>query len=31
MIHAICDPLQKDLTVGPLENLDLKDVIQVLV
>lgn len=29
MIHAICDPMQKDLSIGPLENLELKDVIQV--
>lgn len=29
MIHAICDPLQKELSFGPLDNADLKDAIKV--
>ncbi|RNA32979.1 dual specificity kinase TTK isoform X3 [Brachionus plicatilis] len=28
MIHAICDPLQKDLSFGPLDNPELEDVIK---
>lgn len=29
MIHALCDPLKKDITFGPLEDKDLKDVFEV--